>query len=107
MTQNNDITDEQIVEIFRQAVYGQDRSGALLDSSFTAKGVRAVLDVALAAERAKCATAARNARLPTEYQWGDDAMQSFIFGKERAALAIEAAGDARKDNSDAKVPGEE
>ena len=38
----------------------------------------------------RAAKAAREAQLPAGYQWGEDAMESFNFGKERAALAVEA-----------------
>ena len=33
-------------------------------------------------------SAARDATLPERYQWGDDAMEQFNFGKQRAAEAI-------------------
>lgn len=36
------------------------------------------------------AEAALNAQLPNGYQWGEDAMEQFNFGKQRAADAIRA-----------------
>jgi hypothetical protein len=36
----------------------------------------------------QAARAARNARLPAGYDYGDDALRTFIFGKDRAADAI-------------------
>lgn len=45
---------------------------------------------------AKAADAAESATLPDGYQWGDDAMESFNFGKERAAEAVRAlAGEGK------------
>lgn len=38
--------------------------------------------------RAECADLARNATLPSHFNWGSDAMEQFDFGKERAADAI-------------------
>ncbi|MGI9489160.1 MAG: hypothetical protein ACR2RF_25395 [Geminicoccaceae bacterium] len=48
------------------------------------------LQAELAEARAQDVEAARSANLPDGYQWGDDAMEQFNFGKERAAQAIEA-----------------
>ena len=49
---------------------------------------------ALVADRAavveECAVAAELAELPAHFQWGDDAMEQFNFGKKRAAIAIRA-----------------
>lgn len=36
----------------------------------------------------RCAKAAEAAQLPPGYQWGDDAMEQFDFGKARTAHAI-------------------
>lgn len=44
------------------------------------------------AEREACAEAAQGALLPEHYQWGDDAMEQFMTGKQRAAEAIRARG---------------
>lgn len=47
---------------------------------------------AVKAEREACAIAADRAELPPRYQWGEDAMEQFDFGKERAAVAIRDRG---------------
>jgi len=41
--------------------------------------------------RERAVAAAMNAQLPLNYQWGEDAMEAFNFGKTCAANAIEAA----------------
>jgi hypothetical protein len=41
--------------------------------------------------------AAQTAQLPAGYQWGRDAMESFNFGKERAATAIFTAIRSRNE----------
>lgn len=41
--------------------------------------------------REKAVAAAMNAPLPDNYQWGEDAMEAFNFGKTCAANAVDAA----------------
>lgn len=52
----------------------------LLSSSAAARSMREAL-----------VATALNAQLPANYQWGEDAMEAFNFGKTCAANAIEAA----------------
>lgn len=53
---------------------------ALLSSSSAERGMRTKLVIA-----------AMSAQLPPNYQWGEDAMEAFNFGKACAANAVEAA----------------
>jgi hypothetical protein len=58
---------------------------------------RLATDVALQI-RKRAAQACESATLPKGYQWGDDAMESFNFGKKRGATAIRALPIEEPDN---------
>jgi hypothetical protein len=81
-------------EIAEELVTAYFKAGAPADfaratSHTLVKAVDTALTKAIADERAACARAAKNAKLPKGFQRGHDAMEQFNFGKERAALAIE------------------
>lgn len=57
-------------------------------SPFSHEGLYDRIAQALAEQREADAKKALAAKLPKGYQWGRDAMESFNYGKERAAAAI-------------------
>jgi hypothetical protein len=44
----------------------------------------------------QCELAARRAKLPPNFQWGEEARDNFDFGKEQAARAIRALRESKE-----------
>jgi chromosome condensin MukBEF complex kleisin-like MukF subunit len=71
---------------------------SLANEKITAQNIRIgeqhmALSTARADALEEAAKVALSAKLPKDYQWGHDAMESFDFGKERAATAIHSLAD--------------
>jgi hypothetical protein len=68
----------------------EERLQAALEAWPPGDHVLTLMRAAYAMALEDAAATAEEAKLPQHYQWGEDAMEQFDFGKRRAANAIRA-----------------